>query len=371
MVSSGSIEAERTTDAHPTGPDRAIRPPPRRRRHAFRVASPLPGRRVVGRGRERRPPLVQASEPLPLVRLRRRLAGLAVRHDGPAALQPRADARGHAPAEHRRPRRPGRQALRRLRDLLFHDRLGDRRLRLRHPRRPDRPGEDNAADDPPLLGLHRPERPLDGASYDFAFYRFLTGLGRGRGVRRRGLARGRGDAGQGPADGPRVAPGALGRRQHAGRGCSASALGEARRSRGRSAAPGGRCSSSACCRPSSRSSSSRGSRSPKSWKARRGPKLKADRAMPGSRTAATADRLGLAHRALRRPPLESKNTIVGMLLAFSGVVGLWGIGVFTPDLVRTIFNAHFTDLGLRPREWTDAVRLEDLRGRASSPSGRG
>ena len=40
-------------------------------------------------------------------------------------------------------------------------------------------------------------------------------------------------------------------------------------------------------------------------------------------------------------PRWRRNTIVGMLLAFSGVVGLWGIGVFTPDLVRTIFNAHF------------------------------
>ena len=34
-----------------------------------------------------------------------------------------------------------------------------------------------------------------------------------------------------------------------------------------------------------------------------------------------------------------------MLLAFSGVVGLWGIGFFSFDLIRTIFNAHFNALG--------------------------
>jgi MFS family permease len=40
-----------------------------------------------------------------------------------------------------------------------------------------------------------------------------------------------------------------------------------------------------------------------------------------------------------------RNTIVGMLLAFAGVVGLWGIGFFSFDLIRTIFNAHFTAQG--------------------------
>jgi MFS family permease len=40
-------------------------------------------------------------------------------------------------------------------------------------------------------------------------------------------------------------------------------------------------------------------------------------------------------------PVWRRNTIVGMLLAFSGVVGLWGIGVFSADLTRTIFRPHF------------------------------
>ncbi len=44
-------------------------------------------------------------------------------------------------------------------------------------------------------------------------------------------------------------------------------------------------------------------------------------------------------------PRWRRNTLVGMALAFSGVVGLWGIGVFSPDLSRTVFNAHFTQVG--------------------------
>jgi MFS family permease len=41
-------------------------------------------------------------------------------------------------------------------------------------------------------------------------------------------------------------------------------------------------------------------------------------------------------------PRWRRNTIVGMLLAFAGVVGLWGIGFFSFDLIRTVFLAHFT-----------------------------
>ena len=35
-----------------------------------------------------------------------------------------------------------------------------------------------------------------------------------------------------------------------------------------------------------------------------------------------------------------------MGLAFAGVVGLWGIAFFTPDLVRSVFTGHFKALGL-------------------------
>ncbi|MES1213067.1 MAG: MFS transporter, partial [Singulisphaera sp.] len=45
-----------------------------------------------------------------------------------------------------------------------------------------------------------------------------------------------------------------------------------------------------------------------------------------------------------------KNAIVGLCLAFSGVVGLWGIGFFSPDLVRSVFQKHFEEQGLSPDE---------------------
>ena len=45
-------------------------------------------------------------------------------------------------------------------------------------------------------------------------------------------------------------------------------------------------------------------------------------------------------------PRWRKNTIVGMLLAFSGVVGLWGIGFFSPDLMRSVFRKAYEAQGL-------------------------
>jgi MFS family permease len=56
------------------------------------------------------------------------------------------------------------------------------------------------------------------------------------------------------------------------------------------------------------------------------------------------DRLGSLSE-LFGDPRWRRNTIVGMLLAFAGVVGLWGIGFFTPDLVRAVFNSHFIEVG--------------------------
>jgi MFS family permease len=45
-------------------------------------------------------------------------------------------------------------------------------------------------------------------------------------------------------------------------------------------------------------------------------------------------------------PRWRRNTIVGMLLAFAGVVGLWGIGFFSFDLIRDVFRKHFEAQGL-------------------------
>ncbi len=45
-------------------------------------------------------------------------------------------------------------------------------------------------------------------------------------------------------------------------------------------------------------------------------------------------------------PRWRRNTIVGMVLAFAGVVGLWGIGFFSFDLVDSVFRKHFQGQGL-------------------------
>jgi MFS family permease len=49
-------------------------------------------------------------------------------------------------------------------------------------------------------------------------------------------------------------------------------------------------------------------------------------------------------------PRWRRNAIVGMLLAFAGVVGLWGIGFFSFDLIRSVFRQTFEDQHLAPRE---------------------
>ncbi len=45
-------------------------------------------------------------------------------------------------------------------------------------------------------------------------------------------------------------------------------------------------------------------------------------------------------------PLWRRNSIVGMLLAFAGVVGLWGIGFFSFDLLRPVLERTFRAEGL-------------------------
>lgn len=49
-------------------------------------------------------------------------------------------------------------------------------------------------------------------------------------------------------------------------------------------------------------------------------------------------------------PRWRRNTIVGMVLAFAGVVGLWGIGVFSNDLSQTVLKKHYANSGLSPDE---------------------
>ncbi len=49
-------------------------------------------------------------------------------------------------------------------------------------------------------------------------------------------------------------------------------------------------------------------------------------------------------------PRWRRNSIVGMLLAFAGVVGLWGIGFFSYDLLRPVLENTFRNQGLTGAE---------------------
>ncbi len=45
-------------------------------------------------------------------------------------------------------------------------------------------------------------------------------------------------------------------------------------------------------------------------------------------------------------PVYRKNAIVGLILASSGIIGLWGIGFFSFDLLQPVFRKHFESQGL-------------------------
>ncbi|MBM3999601.1 MAG: MFS transporter [Planctomycetes bacterium] len=53
-----------------------------------------------------------------------------------------------------------------------------------------------------------------------------------------------------------------------------------------------------------------------------------------------------SYAELFRHPVWRRHAILGMLLAFSGVVGLWGIGFFSYDLVRLVLRKTFEEQGL-------------------------
>jgi MFS family permease len=43
-----------------------------------------------------------------------------------------------------------------------------------------------------------------------------------------------------------------------------------------------------------------------------------------------------SYRELFRDPVTRKHALLGLVLACAGVIGLWGVGFFTPDLIRTV-----------------------------------
>jgi MFS family permease len=65
-------------------------------------------------------------------------------------------------------------------------------------------------------------------------------------------------------------------------------------------------------------------------------------------------RLG-SYAELFGDPRWRRNAIVGVLLAFAGVVGLWGIGFFSYDLVDSVLRKRFAADGMSPAEITGTV----------------
>ncbi len=57
---------------------------------------------------------------------------------------------------------------------------------------------------------------------------------------------------------------------------------------------------------------------------------------------AVAKKLG-SYRELFGNPMLRKHALLGLTLAFSGVVGLWGVGFFTMDLVGNVLTPHFEE----------------------------
>ncbi|HJQ80387.1 MAG TPA: MFS transporter [Lacipirellulaceae bacterium] len=60
---------------------------------------------------------------------------------------------------------------------------------------------------------------------------------------------------------------------------------------------------------------------------------------------AVAKKLG-SYRELFGHPTWRRHALIGLALAFSGIVGLWGIGFFVFDLVADVFRERFVDQGL-------------------------
>jgi MFS family permease len=68
-----------------------------------------------------------------------------------------------------------------------------------------------------------------------------------------------------------------------------------------------------------------------------------------AKAARTGESLG-GYGALFADPRWRKNAIIGMLLACAGVIGLWGIGFFAIDLQRSVLKKTFEAQGISGRD---------------------
>ncbi len=71
---------------------------------------------------------------------------------------------------------------------------------------------------------------------------------------------------------------------------------------------------------------------------------------------ATADsfkiRVGAYFTELFASGRWAKNAVIGLILASSGVIGLWSIGFFSIDLQRSVFRSQFEAQGMAPKDVT-------------------
>lgn len=70
-----------------------------------------------------------------------------------------------------------------------------------------------------------------------------------------------------------------------------------------------------------------------------------ERWQQASHEDAIAKKLG-SYRELFGHPVWRRHAVIGLALAFSGIVGLWGIGFFVFDLVADVFRERFAQQGL-------------------------
>jgi MFS family permease len=79
-----------------------------------------------------------------------------------------------------------------------------------------------------------------------------------------------------------------------------------------------------------------------------------ERWQQASHEDAVAKKLG-SYRELFGHPTWRRHALIGLALAFSGIVGLWGIGFFVFDLVADIFRERFANQGLSGDQLTGEI----------------
>jgi MFS family permease len=73
-----------------------------------------------------------------------------------------------------------------------------------------------------------------------------------------------------------------------------------------------------------------------------------------------------SYRELFGDPELRRRALVGLALGFAGVVGLWGIGFFSPDLVRVVFRSHFEAEAVQAAITAGTIPLEHTAEQAAS-----